>query len=98
MKAKEYAEKYAPLINRIKSQADLTAVGRELYLAYAMEVQEICKTRNIKLDTGFKSVLREQNQKWNAMVRLLEASGINAVRENGFELMSSHMLEKDKAG
>ena len=87
MKAKEYYEKHkAGLINVDKE----TALTATLGLIYELmnEVEAIVKARHVKYDRGFIPILREQNDKYKAIVRMFEKEyGASPIRTDGFELV-----------
>lgn len=84
MKAAEYCDKYASLFQGANEERCKELVGL-LAQEFAAELQQTIKTRHIKLSTGLDSAIREQNDKWNAMVRLFEKKlGASPVVRNGF--------------
>lgn len=58
MKAKEYIEKY---------DGDIAKIGIALFL----EIEKIAKTRSVFSNIAMASIVTEQNQKWNAVLRKL---------------------------
>ena len=71
MKAKEYFEKYDELI--IKDQiAGSIESAKKLLIELSDEVKDICEARHVKRDAAVVSVLKEINQKWNAICSLYE--------------------------
>ena len=69
MKAKEYFVKYADNIKSSDRTISSTAIG-EMLTEMLKEVQEIAKIRHCSLDIGMISILKEQNQKYNAVVNM----------------------------
>ena len=68
MKAKEYFEKYDELI--IKDQiAGSIESAKKLLIELSDEAKNICEARHVKRD-AVVSVLKEINQKWNAICSL----------------------------
>ena len=67
-KAKEYA-KYLKEMNY-----DIIAVKDVLFKLVKDEVEELKKKRHITTDSGMMSVLKEQNDKWNAICRLSDGN------------------------
>ncbi len=63
MRARQYYEEF--LINEKKHGE--TEAFRKLIIDYFDEVMEIAKIRNAKRDSAMISILKEQNDKWNAM-------------------------------
>jgi len=100
MKAKEYYEKY---------KTGLASADKETYLSAARgiitelldETKAVVEARHVKFDRGFIPILREQNDKYKAIVRLFEKEfGASPVRMDGFEIvLESHfpgVVEKMK--
>lgn len=87
MKAKEYYEKHkAGLVNADKE----TALTATLNLIHELmnEVETVVKARHVKYDKGFIPILREQNDKYKAIVRMFEKEyGVAPIRMDGFELV-----------
>jgi hypothetical protein len=88
MKAKEYFEKYRELI------ADPFYVDDEtgnsgitlLFIDMSSEFRTICHMRNVKTDSGAVSILKELNQKWNAINALFKKEyGYEPLAEDGFK-------------
>ena len=69
MKAKEYFVKYADGIKSFDPTVSSAAIG-EMVTEMLKEVQEIAKTRHCSLDRGMISILKEQTQKYNAVVNM----------------------------
>lgn len=78
MKSKEYFEKYRDTI--------LTEDGAvKLLVEMSKEVQTIAEGRNTSRDACMVSILKEQNQKWNSIARLIEEDkGFKVLERNGF--------------
>ena len=84
MKAKEYFEKYDELI--IKDQiAGSIESAKKLIIELSDEVKDICEARHVKRDAAVVSVLKEINQKWNAICSLYEKKyGVSPLNRNAF--------------
>ena len=83
MKAKEY---YEQIMAKNPQTADemANAVG-DVVDSLNKEAKEIIKKRNIRRDDAVRAVIREQNNKWNAIVGLFEKKqGISPIRRNAF--------------
>lgn len=84
MKAKEYFDNYGPTIMLTKEEES----NKHLYgllLDMSTEVLEIAKKRSAKKNEAFAAILKEQNEKWNAVGRLFTKTyGNNPLAENGF--------------
>lgn len=72
MKAKDYLVKYGESVYREALDGKFEA-GRELFLDFAREFREIAEQRGIKSDRAAVSLIKELNQKWNALAALFEA-------------------------
>ena len=71
MKAKEY---YASIKEAIET-GTATALKKaidEMFLGMNHEVQELQKKRHVRFDRGIFPIIKEMNDKWNAVVSLIE--------------------------
>lgn len=83
MKAKDYVEKYCDKI----AAGDNSAM-RELFLDLSQDVISLCKSRNVRFAKGQISVIKEVNEKWNAIARKMKKEkGKDVLREDGFILL-----------
>jgi hypothetical protein len=100
VKAKEYAKKYIPIIKSMLKTStnsdDIWEYCKTMYLDYANEAMEICKLRNIKFDSAFKSVIIEQNKKWNAMVRIFEEANLPFIKRDAFINVAQEIINKQR--
>lgn len=71
MKAKEY---YIPIKDAIDSgkAEDIKTVVSDMILNMNDEVEELCEKRHVQFDRGIYPIIKEMNDKWNAVVRLVE--------------------------
>ena len=83
MKAKDYAEKYEELKARNLSNEDFVYLTRALYKELNEEFDKVRVERGIKLPDSHLALVKEFNQKANAINRLLE----NPLKENWFEAL-----------
>lgn len=90
MKAKEYFEKYGVLI--MLEAYDRSFNGNiphleELIQDFGKEFKLLIEKRGVKTTSGAVAVLKELNDKWNAICRLFEKkyAGISPIREDGFK-------------
>lgn len=83
-KAKEYYELYkVALMNEEKT---LKAIS-DLIIELNAEVKELQRLRHVKFDRGLIPILKETNQKWNAIVRLFEKEfGESPIRPDGYKI------------
>ena len=82
MKAKEYFAKYeADALNEETCLKAITGILREL----SDEVEPLCKSRHADTNAALAGVLKEINQKWNAISSLFEKKyGASPLKRNGF--------------
>lgn len=85
MKAIQYFEQYKTrLMSSDKKESNSTI--EELFLKYSDEVIEIAKKRRVISDKSFLAIINEQNQKWNALCRLLEREyQVSVLKKDGFK-------------
>lgn len=83
MKAKDYAEKFVELKARDLSNEDFVYLVRTLYKELNEEFDKVRVERGIKLPKAHLALIKEFNQKANAINRLLE----NPLKENWFEAL-----------
>lgn len=84
MKAKEYFEKYKDLGSEPFEARK--PIAKKLFLELSDEVTEICNSRKIRTNVSLISVIKEINQKWNAIANLFEKEyGEQILARNGFK-------------
>ena len=94
MKAKEYYVKYKAGLVSADDKTYLPA-ARGIITELLDETKKVMEARHVKYDKGLIPILREQNDKYKAVVRLFEKeSGAAPIRMDGFELV----LEKHFPG
>lgn len=71
MKANEYVETYMTGIN-LDSEEQCIKQSKEMFTAFAKEFQELCQKRGVKTLAGQEGVVRELNDKWNAVASRVE--------------------------
>jgi hypothetical protein len=87
LKAKEYFEKYGQDIWQEWQDPEVHLDGQmaKLYIEMSSELRKIMDVRHVNSDSGMLGVLREQNQKWNAIRNLFEKKyGKSPIQRNGF--------------
>ena len=101
MKAKEYFDREvegieAAIVNN--DGASLGEIGKKLYIDFLDETQAICKQRHVKFDRGLHAIIQEQNQKWNALAKMIEAEiGVSVFRRDAFKnTLMSQLAEAKK--
>ena len=96
MKAIEYAEKYDKQYADIKSLEDERKFISDFIIAFALDVQNICKIRNVKFDSAAKSVITEVNQKCNKAMGILEKRhGFKILKDNALILYIDMRIKED---
>ena len=87
MKAKEYFAKYEEEIMKEATQTEVLTDGNmaKLYIEMFSEMKTIIGVRHIQNDNSLMSLIREQNDKWNAIERLfIKKYGVSPIAHNGF--------------
>ena len=85
MKAKEYFEKYEKPIMDELGTTGIESI-RGLVLEMSKEVEVICEKRNTSHDKAAAAVIKEMNDKWNAIVNLFEKKyGASPLKRDGFK-------------
>lgn len=85
MKAKEY---YALVKEGIEAGTATALKGAvdEMFMGMNREVRELQEKRHIQFDRGISPVLKEMNDKWNAVVNLIEKDyGYSPIIRDGFK-------------
>lgn len=84
MKAVDYFNKYESRM--IKNDDDgLKAIGELLY-EMVMEAKTLIDARNVKTTSGSVAVLKELNNKWNAICNLFEKKyGVSPIIRDGYQ-------------
>lgn len=87
MKAIDYFNEYGEAVLRESINGDGNAEISKLYLAFVREMKQIIYTRNVKTNKAVIAVMKELNQKWNALYALYEkkyGNGMSPIRRDGF--------------
>ena len=88
MKAKEYYEKYGVDLLTEEHHADLegeTKVLTRLLIAFIEETMAILRTRRCERLDATQAVVVEQNDKWNAIIRIFEkGNAASPLTRDGF--------------
>ena len=71
MKSIEYAKKYGPAIIKDASAGRIQA-SLELFDEVYAEIETISKTRNAVRESAIVSIVKEVNQKWNRIRKIIE--------------------------
>ena len=84
MKAKDYFEKYEERI--MKKDAHSIKALEDMVEEFCVETEKLIKDRHIKLVGGMVGVMKEQNQKWNALCNLF-------VKKHGISVLKRDVLK-----
>ena len=84
MKAREYYTKYKERIASTDDKVSLQGVC-DMICELSSEAKEMITKRNIRTNRGSISVLRELNDKYNAICRMFEKEyGASPIKKDGF--------------
>ena len=84
MKARDYFEKYDTLIMEEQKNGEI-GTTKKLLLEMSDEVTAVCKQRKAVKDEAVIAVLKEINQKWNAICRMYEKKyGVSPLNYDAF--------------
>lgn len=85
MKAIGYFEKYGEQIYKEFEQGEGVKTVSDMMTAFLAECVDIMDTRHVSTDAGALAVLKEQNQKWNALCSIFEKrKGFAPIVRDGF--------------
>jgi hypothetical protein len=95
MKAKEYANKYIPLLAACTNEEERKKVLSDLFKEFMGEIQQLTITRHISPSSPANiALINEGSQKWRALCGLLPNKEL---KENGFrDLWISKVPELEK--
>ena len=94
MKAKEYYEKYAPSLLSEDKEIAKTAI-EALAREFMDEVSSISEQRKISRPESAVDVIKELNQKWNALRSLfIKLDRKPVLAENGFRDIMQDQIDK----
>ena len=84
MRATEYFEKYEqPLMEGFRNGAEKAA---DVVGEFFREMGDICAMRHVTRMSGINGVVKDQNNKWNKVVRLFTAKyGCSPIKQDGFK-------------
>ncbi len=83
-KAKDYYEQYK--LAMLNDDMIVDAI-RDLIGDLNLEVKELQEVRHVKFDRAIYPILKEMNQKWNAIVRLFEKEyGVSPIKTDGYKI------------
>lgn len=69
----------------------------EMYKEFVDEITPIMQERNVKTNIGYAAIVKEQNQKWNALRRIFckKHQGFPVIRENAVTEIFRKYLPND---
>lgn len=88
MKAKEYFRKYDEAVWAEAHDPEIHTDGpmAKMFIEFTIEMKEILNKRNVKFDKGVWGVIRDQNEKWNAVMNLfIKKYGETPITRDGFK-------------
>lgn len=103
MKAKEYFEKYGEGIMEEARSPEIVTDGpmAKMYISFHIEARDMIKQRNVKTDNGLFGIVREMNDKWNAVANLfIKKYGVSPIKRDGFKIgwmQQLNLSEEEKA-
>ena len=98
MKAKDYYEQFGAALLAESYHEEKFDELNKLVMAFVREEKEIIESRKMCTDRGAVAVIKEQNEKWNALVAIFEKKhGVSPIVRNGFMiLMKSKIPELER--
>jgi len=92
LKAKDYYEKYSDGLENNKTYVESV---RKMINEMLDEAVTLCKVRHAGSDSALYGVLKEMNQKYNAVCRMFNPP---VIKENGFKLIVDSELIPEAKG
>lgn len=87
MKAIDYFEQYGEQVYQEALKSSCNDALSYLLGAFVREMKEIIASRKVQSNRGTVAVIRELNEKWNALVAIFEKrKGDSPIKRNGFRL------------
>ena len=97
MKATEYYEKYKDKLTSRKEEVAIEAI-KELLANFNQEARGLISKRHIRTTPALISILKELNNKWNALVRCFEKDyGGTPIKRDGFWIFWTKEMPELKA-
>lgn len=87
-KAKEYYKEILE-VELLNDTDKLTRKCRDVLKEFVYEIRELSEVRNVSTDIGILAIVKEQNNKWNALCNKCEYLTRDAI--NSF---TDHMLKR----
>ena len=87
MKAIEYYEQFGERVYQEAVKSSCNNALSDLVAAFVREMKELIDSRKVQSNRGTVAVIREMNEKWNALVAIFEKrKGDSPIKRNGFRL------------
>ena len=84
MKAKDYYDKYGKAVFDETAGDEKPIHLQEMLVAFLREMKDTIAQRKVSTDRGAVSVIKEMNEKWNALCAIFEKErGASPIRRNG---------------
>lgn len=98
MKAKEYYEQYGIAVLAESYHESKYDELTKLISAFLKEMKATLKERHVSTDRGTVAIIREFNNKWNALSAIFEKKhGVTPLNRNGFlKFMESEIPELER--
>jgi len=95
MKAIDYFDTYrTKLCQPLISSEEATEVCKTIFFKFCDETKKLAEIRHVKEDAGLISIIKEQNDKWNCLVRILQKKhGMSVLKEDGFAKFWEHEIK-----
>ena len=99
MKAQDYFDQYGESVYSEAMETAGTGALTNLLKAMLQECLDMARQRNIRRFIGLESIIREQNDKWNAFARIFNNHyGEEIILKDGFATWFKYELNKQKNG
>lgn len=84
-KAKEYAQ----LILDAKTEDEINLAIRQIANDMVEEIKEVSVARNVQSTKALKAIIKEQNQKWNAICRIVNTKVVLLIEDAFIDFLES---------
>lgn len=95
MKAKDYFEKYKEPLHQAADKKARSNIAAEIFIDMSAEGSRLGKTRHIQREEALTAIIKEMNDKWNALVRLVEKEfGVGVLVRDTFRKVWAEQLKE----
>ena len=85
MKAKDYYDKYGKAVYDETARNEKPLYLQVMIIEFLHEMKNTIAQRKVSTDRGAVSVIKEMNEKWNALCTIFEKKhGASPIKRNGF--------------